>query len=653
MSADFSSPGKARFARRRELCRQLSPSPNAWFPLGHLPPWPRALAAWQHLVSAAPPPFLRGPRLCLPNADLARHVLVIGLTGAHKTTALTLPCLLDAAGAGVSVVAFDLKYGERDSLAGAAAAWWRRGRTVLVFAPLDAASLRWNPLASCQSLGDAYEFATHLFPDDVNGNPDIGYWAAAERHVCAVLVWALVTDGEVRSVARLRAVAEAGPEVAAAYLQRHFRAPELLTHLGAYRAMLPKDQAGILQGIAARLDSWSDERVSLATGGPTGAGSWDEIALERLRREPTLLLVGVPQTALARLRPLCQLLMRVLVVRLLQPRGKGESIPVLYMLEELPAWGPLPNIADHLATFRSRDVSIVATIQSEAQGESVYGATGWAAIAANFVTKIYFPSLADPDAERLSRALGTTTAAISSRSRGWSRAGRQDSEQTRVVEVPLRRPETLQGIGPPEDEIIVRCPGLPPARVSCQPLHVRSRYARLVPELPPSTVEISLRHYARYRSSDLLRRTTRTTVPAQAVFTNAALTFAPASTSTSIPLASPARRPAVIPSVERDGGADDDLSAFINNVLNRRPGEITPRVLCRGDRPIEVRLPTAAVFRLLGGSDNAQAIVRRWAARRWVKQVRPVFVLERAALDTLDADLRHRLTVLGRLPRIP
>jgi type IV secretory pathway TraG/TraD family ATPase VirD4 len=579
-------------------------------------------------------------------------VLVTGLTGAHKTTALILPCLLDAAGAGVSVVAFDLKYGERDSLAGAAAAWWRRGRTVLIFAPLDGASLRWNPLASCRSMGDAYEFAWNLFPDEVNGNADIGYWTAAERHVCAVLVWALVTDGEGRSVARLRAVAEAGPEAVAVHLHRHPRAPELITHLGAYRAMLPKDQAGILQGIAARLDAWSDERVSLATGGPRGVGLWDEIVLERLRREPTLLLVGVPQTALARLRTLCQLLMRTLVARLLQPRGNGESVPILYMLEELPAWGPLPNLADHLATFRSRDVAIVATIQSEAQGESVYGATGWAAIAANFVTKIYFPSLADPDAERLSRALGTATAAISSRSRGWSSAGRQDSEQTRVVEVPLRRPENLQGIGAADDEIIVRCPGLPPGRVSCPPFHVRPRYARLVPELPPSTIEISLRHYARCWSGDVLGRTVQTTAPAQAASVPAGLTVAYTSTATATSPAPLATRPALILSEDHDNGADVNLSAFIKDVLNHGPGEITPRVVCRGDRPVEVRLQTAAVFRLLGGGENAQAIVRRWAARRWVKQVRPVFVLERAALDTLDVDLRRRLIALGKLPRI-
>jgi len=96
----------------------------------------------------------------------------------------------------------------------------------------------------------------------------------------------------------------------------------------------------------------------------------------------------------------------------------------------LPAWGALPGLADHLATFRSRDVAIVATVQSEAQGQSVYGTTGWAAIAANFVTKVYFSSLAHLDAERLSRALRQTFVERVSRSRGWSGPGGEGGGQT-------------------------------------------------------------------------------------------------------------------------------------------------------------------------------------------------------------------------------
>jgi len=432
-------------------------------------------------------------------------------------------------------------------------------------------------------------------------------------------------------------LAEAGPAAVSAYVRRHPRAPEVAAHLGAYGAMLPKDQAGILQGIAARLEAWTDARVARATGDAGAPGSWDEIVLERLRREPTLLLVGVPQAALPRLRTLAHLLMRMLAAQVLRPRTRDEVVPIVYVLEELPAWGALPGLADHLATFRSRDVAIVATVQSEAQGQAVYGMAGWAAIAANFVTKIYFPSLADPDAERLSRALGVKLVEQVSRSRGWTGNGRHDAEQRRQVEVPLRRPEDLQGVGAHADEVILRCPALPPARLWCPPFHERPAYVHLVPDTAPSTVEIAVHRRATMNGPQELdeRMGGRDAAPPP---------------GTAIPSAHGGD----------DGSDSAALASFIRAVLDQGDGrEANPtgigrgpdaRVVRRGDRLAEVRLDPAAAYRLLGGGETAQAVVRRWAARRWVKQVRPVFVLERRAVEALDANLRRQLLTRASSP---
>lgn len=622
MPGHSSATRDARFAQRGELLRRLRPSRTAWFPLGYLPPWPQALALWRRVSHGAAPAYLRGPRFCLPAADLARHVLVTGLTGAHKTTAVILPALVDAAAARVSAVAFDLKYGERDSLAGAVPEWWRRGRTVLVYAPLAGASLRWNPLASCRTVGDAYALAVHLFPDDTREAADFGYWTGAERHVCAALTWGVVTDGGARSIARLRTLAEAGPDAIMAFLRRHPRAAEISARLGAYSAMLPKDQAGILQGIAARLESWADERVARSTEDRADTKTSGAISFARLRREPTLLLVGVPQAALPQLRPVCQLFMRMLAAELLRPRGGDETIPVLYVLEELPAWGALPGLADHLATFRSRDVAIVATVQSEAQGEAVYGTSGWAAIAANFVTKIYLSSLADPDAERLSQVLGTTTVARISRGQGWSAKGRQDSVHTLMVEAPLRRPEVLQGIGAGEDEILVRCSRLPPAHLWCPPFHVRPPYSDLIPEVAPSTVEIAVKH--------------RIGLPTDAVKRSLESPPVPAPTD-------PTADSPPSPATEDEG----ELNRFVRSLLDSLGDGPPARVVSKGDRPIEVRIQPAVAFRLLGGHEKAQATVRRWAVRRWVRQVQPTFVLERHAMEALAPELQRKLIARG------
>jgi len=596
----------------------------------------------------------------LPVEDLARHVLVLGVTGARKTTSITMPLLLEAARERVSVVAFDLKYGERDSLAGAACEWRRRGRDVLVFAPLDPASMRWNPVAGRRTPGEAHRLATYLFPETAAEDPDLAYWSGAERYVCAALLSAIVSDRGPRTLGRLRTICQGGPAAVEAYVQAHPAAASLVIRLGAYRAMLPKDQAGILQGIAARLEAWSDEQVCRATG---EGDAWDEIDLRRVRREAVLLLVGIPQEALAPLRGVVHLLVRDLTDGLLRPRGPGEDVRVLYVLEELPAWGRLPGLADHLATLRSRDVAVVGTIQSEAQGEAVYGHAGWAAIAGNFVTKIYFSSLADPDAERLSRNLGMTAVRDVSRSRAWGAAGRQDGEHWRYLSVPLRRPEDLQPPRAGEDEIIVRSPRLPPARLWCPPFSARAAYRDRVQAVPPTTLELIVSHRLWWLRAKAQRERSTAPAPDRTVAycppgliepdvpapenpsTVPAGDAPPAAWRTaSSPDGVPPRFAGVIPTPP-DSEDTCALTRFVTSLLDSAGGARCRAVrgVHRGGELVEVRVDPELAVRLHGGPDAMHETARRWAALRWVRRVRPVYVLERRALSALRPDLARRL----------
>lgn len=652
------SVGDAHFASGTELRRLARRSRGAWFPLGYTHRWPPLFLPRRATAFMPAFPTVWTQPVWLPEEDLARHVLIVGLTGAHKTTALTFPVLLEAARAGVSVVALDLKYGEEDSLARVAPEWLRCGRDVLVFAPVDPVSLRWNPLAACQTLGAAHRLAAFLFDDADATDPDLLYWVGAERHVCAALIFAIATDGNLPTLERLRALCAAGPGAVHSYVQTHPVAQFLTAHMGAYRAMLAKDEAGILQGIASRLDAWSDEVVCRATG---GGDAWEQIDFGRLRREPVLLIVGVPQAARPRLRWLCHLFLLDLASCLLRPRGPHEEVRVLQVLEELPAWGPLPRLADHLATFRSRRVSVLATIQSEAQGASVYGSDGWAAVAANLVTKIYFASLADFDAERLSRFLGTALAEDVARSRGWGSGGSRGQEHRRQIPLPLRRPEELQGIGTDEDEILVRCPRLPPARLWCPPFFARPAYRSRVPDLPPSTADLVVYHHLRHRSTQKDPARTQPMGAETPQDAGARAAFAPPPCPNTIVDAGVPRRVAApesdlpppapvagaVAATAQDVGL---LTQFVERLVSDLAGPRLPdrpRPFVRGvhriGRFVEVRVDPEVALRLCGDPGTTPAIIRRWAALRWVRRVRPVFVLEKRAIEALDASLRRRL----------
>jgi type IV secretory pathway TraG/TraD family ATPase VirD4 len=588
-------------------------------------------------------------------------VLVTGLTGSGKTAGITMPVLIEAARYAVSVVAFDLKHGERDSLARAVSAWQRRGRDVWTFAPLERGSLRWNPLAGCRSIGAAMRIAAMLFDEADAGDPDAAFWVGAERHVFATLALAVATDGGEGTFGRVRALCTEGPEAVRGYLRGHPEADVLDRHLGAYRAMLPKDEAGILLGIATRLDAWTDDAVCQSTGD----GHPDErIDLDRLRREPVLLLIGIPQGSLARLRAVWQLFHKDLTSRLLRPRERTESIPVLQVVEELPAWGALPGLADQLATLRSRQVSVLATIQSEAQGEMVYGRAGWAAVAANLVTKAYVAPLADLDAERLSRALGTTFAHDVSSTRSWGERGAHGAEHYRDIAVPLRRPEQLQGVDTEDDEILLRCPRQPPARLWSPPYYLRPEYRGLVPERPPTAREVAVCHrlwMKRDRCPDptcpdvragrssvsvaeptpslRTQRIRETPRDAQADQRGGASTDAAVQEAR----ARVTRRPALgagnpDASAWEHGASPEDLAGLrhvVESLLSRACNNATSpvRLVVRSGRLIEIRVDPATVVTICGGQEAMRVLIRRWVELRWVRRVRPMMVLERRAIE--------------------
>ena len=633
--------GDARFASRAELRRLTRCSPGAWFPLGYARRWPLPWRAppGPALVSRLATAWAQPVRL--PEEDLARHVLVVGLTGAHKTTAVVFPVLLEAARAGVSVVALDLKYGEADSLARAAQEWQRRERDVQVFAPLEATTLRWNPLAGCRSIGDAQQLASQLFEDPDPSDADMVYWVGAERHICAVLCCALGADGGPATLGRLRTVCESGPAGVQAYVRAHPQAPVLMARLGAYFAMLPKDQAGILQGIASRLEAWGDEAVRGAT---EVSAPWEQIDLGRLRREPSLLIIGVPQAALGRLRCLCHLFLRNLAAHLLRPREPEEQVRVLLVLEELPGWGALPGLAEHLATYRSRQVSVLATLQSDAQGEYVYGRDGWAAVSANLVTKLYLPSLADVDAERLSRVMGTAAGEDIASSRGWGAAGSRKGEQRRAIPIPLQRPEDLRGIGRPPDESLVRFARIPPARLWCPPYYLRPEYAGRMPDRIPKTPELVIYHHlwARRNRPGATNAASAAGPPPRAD---------PPDAGDATQCAEPARRAARTPPnghAPGNGATADDI-AQLNRLVEAlllasgpgRPAAI--RAVRGGGRIVEIRADPRDIVRACGRPDVMHGLARRWSALRWVRRVRPSFILSRRALDALDPRLARRL----------
>lgn len=90
---------------------------------------------------------------------------------------------------------------------------------------------------------------------------------------------------------------------------------------------------------------------------------------------------------------------------------ENERPGVSFYIEDLPAWGPIAELVERLATLRSRRIAITAAIQSFAQLELAYGPTA-KAVEKAFVNKIVLPGVNQEDAEYFARTSGEQQIAV-------------------------------------------------------------------------------------------------------------------------------------------------------------------------------------------------------------------------------------------------
>ena len=112
--------------------------------------------------------------------------------------------------------------------------------------------------------------------------------------------------------------------------------------------------------------------------------------------------------------------------------------------------------------------------------------------------------------------------------------------------------------------------------------------------------------------------------------------------------APPAARTPLSDHVREDGATADDI-AQLNRLVEAlllsagpdRPAAI--RAVRGGGRIVEIRADPRDIVRACGRPDVMHGLARRWSALRWVRRVRPSFVLSRRALDVLEPRLARRL----------
>jgi hypothetical protein len=307
--------------------------------------------------------------------QLSRHLLVVGASGAGKTTGFFNHLMLSATVPWIyqdqkAELPLRQRFPERP-------VWGldtrdRRTRSAV-----------WNPLDEIRGPEDIDVLAALLFPDRpgdqnlwvVRGARRIfGSLLKLERHdSLQSLAWSLENEPADALAGRLRAGSAAtlaDPRTRGHYLS------ELLEVLGP----------------------WTSSRIARVTQGRS------TVSLEAFTTRGGYVLGNEAEQEL---RGPVTTFWGLLFHRL-RNRPPGAA-PLLLLLDEFGDAGRIPHMAQALALYRAKNVSLVAGIQSYALMESVYGRE-WKAVRDGFATTFVLTANLDPGlAGRLSRELGRFT----------------------------------------------------------------------------------------------------------------------------------------------------------------------------------------------------------------------------------------------------
>ena len=438
--------GDARFARGAEIADAGLLSGGGVI-LGRLGARYLMLPGQQGVALAAPPRAGKGAGVVVPNL-------------------LTWPD---------SLICIDIK---RENWGLTAGFRQKAGQKCFLFDPFaeDGCTARWNPLfyvatEPSRRLNDLQRIADMLYPEPPAGDP---FWPASARSLfLAVALYLFETPSLPKTIGEVLRQGMASSEegfghhwkrvIEGRKVGPHPLSPQCVRSLYDLIDLSPVTASSIRKSFTSRLDLWLNPILDQATSG-------NDFDLRELRREGLSIYVAVNPDDLHRLRPVLALFFQQAIglqTRVLPEHDPTLTRQVLMVLDEFPALGRIPIIAESISYLPGYNVRVLMVMQTPAQLREIYGPQLTETMLKRLAARIVYAPKDAADAREISEELGFMTVKVKSTSRplwGFSGArGRQGpsvnvSEQRRA----LLLPQEVKALG--RRRSIVFYEGMPPIR---------------------------------------------------------------------------------------------------------------------------------------------------------------------------------------------
>ncbi len=358
------------------------------------------------------------------------HALLVAPTGRGKTVGFVIPNLLTFKG---STVVLDVK---GENFAATARHRKAQGDDIFRFAPTDWRSgrtHRYNPLKRISEMGNPHRqqmelqlLATLFLQADsdhvrglLKGGIDIFVAAgllAFERGVPTLgeIFKIAVSGGDKQKEYNLRA-----QEV------RNHAAKQIFVRMASTNNDTLTSYISLL--MTSGLDQWSNPAIDAAT-------AVSDFDFRTIRKKPFSVYLVVEPLMVKPLASLIRLFFSDLIAALQENEpGKDEPWPVMIMLDEFNRLGKMPIVTDSIETLRSYSGHLAIVTQSIPALDEIYGENTRRALQSNAGVKLYLTPSDEKTIEELTKAVGTTTKRVVTKSRSIGAnpfKGRSASERT-------------------------------------------------------------------------------------------------------------------------------------------------------------------------------------------------------------------------------
>lgn len=420
---------------------------------------------------------------------------------AGKGVGVVIPNLLTWPGSAVCV---DIKKENWNLTAGHRQ---RAGQKTYLFDPLSPFTHRQNPLDYVSSapgrlVSDMQLIANMFYPDPVNTDP---FWMASARSLfLGIGLYLFATQGFPRTIGEILRQGTADDEEGFGHRWRRViqgrmsgsqpLSEECVRALYDVIDLAPQTTSSIRKTFTSRLELWANPLLDAAT-------SASDFDLRKLRSEPMSIYLGIAPKDLHRLQPLLNLFFQQAIA--LQTDELPEQNPalkhqVLMVLDEFPAIGRIPILAEASGFLPGYNVRTLLIMQTPAQLRQVYGEDGSRTLLKTLAGRIYFQPKDMDDAEEISRELGFTTVKVKTHSKPvWDlasgRHGRHRSVSVSEQKRPLMLPQEVRSLG--KNREIVFTEDTPP--ILCRKMrYYQVRALRNRIRKPPVVRAIELRQHA-------------------------------------------------------------------------------------------------------------------------------------------------------------